>query len=226
MPAGRRPQDGLTRRSAQAVPGRPLNGGTLPGSVSATDRVIAGALVAVLLLSTVQAVAPRPRPALVWSQPAEPARPAPPSVPASPQPAGAGPDPEPPAKDSNPSCGPAKGDALDRWIAQASAALEHVGERPITDRDALRLIIAAESSGDPCAVNNWDINARRGTPSIGLVQTIRPTFDRWALPGYGDIRHPVDNIIAGVRYARGRYGSESHVPGVVGRRTGARYSGY
>ncbi|MFF0144619.1 transglycosylase-like protein with SLT domain [Amycolatopsis sulphurea] len=197
------------------------------GTVSATDRVLAGALVVILALSSVQPPTPRLRPALVWPQPAEPPRPAP-AAPAPPSvpPAGAGPDPGPPFKDPAPACGPARPDALDRWIGQAAAALEYAGEPPITDRAALRLIIAAESSGDPCVVNTWDANARRGTPSIGLVQTIRPTFDRWALPGYGDIRHPVDNIVAGVRYARARYGSESNVPGVVGRRTGRSYSGY
>ena len=198
-----------------------------PGIVSATDRAIAGALVVILLFSSVQPLSPRPRLAAVWPQPAEPARPGlVPSAPPSTPPAGAGPDPGPPFKDRAPACGPARPDALDRWIAQASAALEHAGEPPITDRAALRLIIAAESSGDPCVVNTWDANARRGTPSVGLVQTIRPTFDRWALPGYGDIRHPVDNIIAGVRYARGRYSSESNVPGVLGRRTGNGYRGY
>ncbi|MBE8522010.1 transglycosylase SLT domain-containing protein [Amycolatopsis sp. H6(2020)] len=115
--------------------------------------------------------------------------------------------------------------STDGW-AQASAALEYAEEAPITDRDALRLIIAAESSGDPCVVNTWDANARRGTPSIGLVQTIRPTFDRWALPGYGDIRHPVDSIVAGVRYARARYGSEERTPGVLAKREQRKYTGY
>lgn len=199
-----------------------------PGPASATDRALAGALVIVVTLSNVQPIHTR-HPALpaVQLAPGEPARPLP-STPAPPIPetTGAGPAPKPPPKDDVIACGPAPGDALDRWIGQASDALVFVGEAPITDRAALRLIITAESSGDPCVVNTWDANARRGTPSIGLVQTIRPTFDRWALPGYGDIRHPVDNIIAGVRYARGRYGSESNVPGVVGKRTGTKYSGY
>lgn len=198
-----------------------------PGTVSATDRAIAGALVIILTLSSVQAITARPRPLPVWPLLAEPVRPIPVTqTPTSTEPTGTGPAPEPPPKDAAADCGPANGDALDRWIAQASAALEFAGEPPITDRAALRLIIAAESSGDPCVVNTWDTNAKRGTPSIGLVQTIRPTFDRWALPGYGEITHPVDNIVAGVRYARGRYGSESNVPGVVNKRTGNGYRGY
>ncbi|MFE0020533.1 transglycosylase SLT domain-containing protein [Amycolatopsis sp. NPDC059021] len=209
------------------------------GFTSAAVRVTAGALVAVLLLSNIPAVTPRPQPPFIGppATPGEPVRPAPPSLdpPAPPPTTTSGPPPEParpdpeptrPAKDPMPACGVASAGALERWISQASAALEYAGEAPITDRAALRIIITAESSGDPCAYNGWDINAKRGTPSIGLIQTIRPTFDRWKLPGYDNMRHPVDNIVAGVRYARGRYGSESKVPGVLGRRTGGGYSGY
>jgi SLT domain-containing protein len=58
------------------------------------------------------------------------------------------------------------------------------------------------------------------------MQTIDPTFDRWKLPGHENIYNPVDNIIAGVRYAVERYGSVSNVPGVVGTKTGGGYQGY
>lgn len=87
-------------------------------------------------------------------------------------------------------------------------------------------IIQHESSGDPNAQNNWDSNAQAGTPSIGLMQTIQPTFDANKLPGHDDIRNPVDNIIAGVRYAIGRYGSVSNVPGVIQVKQGGSYVGY
>ncbi|GGK50387.1 hypothetical protein Ppa06_09220 [Planomonospora parontospora subsp. parontospora] len=88
------------------------------------------------------------------------------------------------------------------------------------------MIIQHESGGNPHAINNWDSNAAAGIPSKGLMQTIDPTFDRWSLPGHKDIYDPVDNIIAGVRYAIGRYGSVSAVPGVVGTKNGTGYVGY
>ena len=69
-------------------------------------------------------------------------------------------------------------------------------------------------------------NAAAGTPSAGLMQTIAPTFDAYALPGHGDIYDPVDNIIAGVRYALARYGSLDNVPGVAAVRSGQPYVGY
>jgi SLT domain proteins len=88
------------------------------------------------------------------------------------------------------------------------------------------MIIKYESGGNPNAINRWDSNAAAGHPSKGLMQTIDPTFSRWALPGHTDIWNPVDNIIAGVRYAIGRYGSVSAVPGVVGMKDGTGYRGY
>jgi SLT domain-containing protein len=75
-------------------------------------------------------------------------------------------------------------------------------------------------------VNDDDVNAARGTPSQGLMQTIGPTFEAHKLPGHDDIRDPVDNIIAGVRYAIDRYGSVSRVPGVLAVARGDPYVGY
>ena len=58
------------------------------------------------------------------------------------------------------------------------------------------------------------------------MQTIQPTFNAYALPGHGNIYNPVDNIIAGVRYALARYGSLDNVPGVVAVHNGQQYVGY
>ena len=113
------------------------------------------------------------------------------------------------------------------WIAQAREILLQHGYRPEQmDPDAIATIIKHESSGNPSAVNNWDANAARGTPSMGLMQTIEPTFERFHLPGHDKILDPVDNIIAGVRYAVARYGSVSAVPGVRSLASGGDYRGY
>ena len=90
----------------------------------------------------------------------------------------------------------------------------------------IAMIIQHESGGNPNAQNNWDSNAAKGTPSIGLMQTIGPTFNSYKLAGHDNIRDPVDNIIAGVRYAIARYGSVSNVPGVKAVHNGGRYVGY
>ena len=81
-----------------------------------------------------------------------------------------------------------------------------------------------ESGGNPDAVNGEDSNAAEGHPSIGLMQTIQSTFDAYALPGYDDIYNPVDNIIAGARYAAAVYGSLDEM--VEARCDGSCWRGY
>ncbi|TDD51174.1 transglycosylase SLT domain-containing protein, partial [Saccharopolyspora elongata] len=118
-------------------------------------------------------------------------------------------------------------DQIGAWIDEAIGVLDQNGiPRDQIDADAIRTIIMHESNGNPSATNNWDSNAAAGTPSIGLMQTIEPTFESYALPGHGDIYNPVDNIIAATRYAMTTYGSVADVPGVAGLRSGGNYSGY
>lgn len=67
-----------------------------------------------------------------------------------------------------------------------------------------------ESGGNPRAVNNWDVNARRGDPSKGLMQVIGSTFRAYAMKGFNkNIFDPLSNILASMRYAIARYGSLS-----------------
>jgi hypothetical protein len=123
--------------------------------------------------------------------------------------------------------GPAPQGQVADWIREAIEILKAQGY-PVDKMNPndIWMIIQHESGGDPNAINNWDSNAARGTPSKGLMQTIDPTFNAHALPGHTNIYNPVDNIIAGVRYAIDRYGSVSNVPGVVGVNTGSGYRGY
>ncbi|RZU35935.1 transglycosylase-like protein with SLT domain [Streptomyces sp. BK022] len=83
-----------------------------------------------------------------------------------------------------------------------------------------------ESSGNPHAVNLTDSNAKAGHPSKGILQTIDPTFNAYSIKGHKDIWNPVDNIIAGVRYAESRYGSLANVPGIKSMANGGAYKGY
>lgn len=57
-------------------------------------------------------------------------------------------------------------------------------------------VIQHESGGRAGAVNNWDSNAAKGTPSKGILQFIEPTFLHYAMPGYGDIMRPFDQLLA------------------------------
>lgn len=123
--------------------------------------------------------------------------------------------------------GPAPKGQVGQWITQAQKILAKAGV-PAGKMNAqdIATIIQHESGGNPNAQNNWDSNAAAGHPSIGLMQTIGPTFNSYKLAGHDNIRNPVDNIIAGVRYAISRYGSVSNVPGVRAVHQGGAYVGY
>ncbi|HEV2637953.1 MAG TPA: transglycosylase SLT domain-containing protein [Actinocrinis sp.] len=114
------------------------------------------------------------------------------------------------------------GDDLNGWINQAVSVLAANGYS--VSYNAIYQTAMNESSGNPNAENGWDSNAAAGTPSIGLLQVIQPTFDAYALPGYGDIWNPVDNIIAGAVYAQDTYGGLDNV--VDARCGGSCWSGY
>jgi LysM repeat protein len=111
---------------------------------------------------------------------------------------------------------------LDGWIKQAISILNAHGY--YVSYNAIYQTVMHESGGNPKAVNGWDSNAAAGHPSIGLMQTIQPTFNAFALPGHTDIYNPVDNIIAGARYAASRYGSLDNV--VAARCGGSCWFGY
>ncbi|MBF6398082.1 DUF4226 domain-containing protein [Nocardia cyriacigeorgica] len=120
-----------------------------------------------------------------------------------------------------------QGGSVGQWIQQALEILRQAGtDMSKVDPAAIAIMAQHESSNNPRAINLWDDNAKRGTPSKGLLQTIDPTFRQYALPGYNDIWNPVHNIIAGVRYALDRYGSLSNVPGVKAVRAGGAHVGY
>ncbi|WP_243740898.1 transglycosylase SLT domain-containing protein [Streptomyces sp. 8K308] len=103
-------------------------------------------------------------------------------------------------------------DNLDGWIREA---LDIMAQHGIPGTyDGLYRNIMRESSGNPNAVNDWDINAINGTPSIGLLQVIQPTFDAYHVEGTPyDLYDPVANIVAAANYAWHRYGSIDNVNG-------------
>ena len=92
---------------------------------------------------------------------------------------------------------------------------------------AVNAIVEHESGWDPKAINNYDINAKNGHPSRGLMQTIPTTFQAYAIPGHDrNITDPLSNLVAGIRYAVHRYGSLQQVPGVQALARNDDYRGY
>ena len=102
----------------------------------------------------------------------------------------------------NPSAG------VEQWRNLAAKALQMTGQYSASNLNLLLYQMQTESGGNPNAINNWDINAKNGTPSKGLMQVIDPTFKAYAMKGYNtNIYDPLSNMIAAIRYTVSRYGS-------------------
>lgn len=113
------------------------------------------------------------------------------------------------------------GSGVERWRNVAIRALKMTGQYSTSNLNALLNQMRTESNGNPKAINNWDINAKNGTPSKGLLQVIDPTFRQYAIPGFNsNIYDPLSNILASIRYALSRYGSLSAAYRGVGYENG------
>lgn len=101
-----------------------------------------------------------------------------------------------------------QGTGVARWRDTVVRALEANGIEPNNFRvSKILATIQRESNGDPNAQNNWDINALRGDPSIGLMQTIGRTFNAYKHPGHNNIRNGYDNLLAAINYIKHTYGT-------------------
>ncbi|MFF0623649.1 transglycosylase SLT domain-containing protein [Streptomyces sp. NPDC004296] len=99
---------------------------------------------------------------------------------------------------------------LDGWIRESLDIMKSKGIPG--SYEGLHRNIMRESSGNPYAINDWDINARNGIPSKGLLQVIQPTFNTYHVSGTPhDLYDPVANITAAANYAAHRYGSIDNV---------------
>ncbi|MER0242034.1 transglycosylase SLT domain-containing protein [Streptomyces sp. HSW2009] len=99
---------------------------------------------------------------------------------------------------------------LDGWIKESLAILKKQGIP--ASYEGIHRNIMRESSGNPRAINDWDVNAVAGIPSKGLLQVIPPTFKAFHVEGTSwDIYDPVANITAACNYAAQKYGSMDNV---------------
>ncbi|MFF1444268.1 transglycosylase SLT domain-containing protein [Streptomyces sp. NPDC058295] len=99
---------------------------------------------------------------------------------------------------------------LDGWIKHSLDIMKSKGIPG--SYSGLHRNIIRESSGNPKAINNWDINAINGIPSKGLLQVIPPTFAAYHVAGTSwNIYDPVANITAAANYAADKYGTIDNV---------------
>lgn len=80
----------------------------------------------------------------------------------------------------------------------------------------LMIIMQKESSGNPVAYN-----PKSG--ATGIMQVKPGTFRSNAMPGYGDIWNPLDNMIAAINRIKNAWGTPWNIPGVA---DGRPYKGY
>lgn len=81
---------------------------------------------------------------------------------------------------------------------------------------AMNKIITRESGWDTNAVNRWDINARRGDPSKGLMQVIHSTFESYRDKSLPDSQtDPMANMVAALNYMGHRYGHGNNAAGLL-----------
>jgi len=99
------------------------------------------------------------------------------------------------------------GAGVEQWRNLATQMLAREGQ-DVGLIDTLLRRMNQESGGNPNAINLWDSNAIKGTPSKGLMQVIDPTFATYHDPGLSsNIYDPSANIASSILYAKGNYGS-------------------
>ncbi|MCV2528114.1 transglycosylase SLT domain-containing protein [Melissococcus plutonius] len=108
-----------------------------------------------------------------------------------------------------PTSGP-PGAGVERWKDLVKKALDANGLSTSGAMiDKVLRQIQTESSGNPNAKQpGADPDGDGSGPALGLMQTKRSTFDAYKFPGHGNIFDGYDNLLAALKYAKARYGSD------------------
>jgi len=112
------------------------------------------------------------------------------------------------------------GGGVEQWRPVGLAALTAEGQDAAANISYLLAQMTTESGGNPTIVNTTDSNWVAGTPSVGLLQVIGPTYATYKDPRfdkgpyeYGVSVDPMANITAAIKYTLSAYGSLSSVWG-------------
>lgn len=87
------------------------------------------------------------------------------------------------------------GGSVSKGMIEKAAKAMHVNLSG-SELSTIQAVIQHESGGSSTAVNNWDVNAKNGTPSKGILQFIDPTFKHYAVKGHGQILNAYDQLLA------------------------------
>jgi len=112
-----------------------------------------------------------------------------------------------------------------QFLKIAREALQITGHGDVKGGAQTLLWLAQkESSLNPNAINEEDVNAQNGIPSQGLMQVIPPTFSAYHEPGTSsNIKDPLANIAASINYQFDSYGGLVHfTPYAKGGKFGGR----
>jgi hypothetical protein len=108
---------------------------------------------------------------------------------------------------------PSSSPGVAHWRPISLQALSIAGQAA-SNLGKLEMQMTTESGGNPRAINRYDINWQHGTPSVGLMQVIGPTYAAYRHPQYnsppfeyGVSEDPLSNILSAIRYTVNRYGS-------------------
>lgn len=102
------------------------------------------------------------------------------------------------------SLGAPKGSGVTRWKPQVEIALKKLNLDSGLVNKVLRQI-NTESGGNPKAMGGTD--GLKDGRATGLMQVKPGTFSAYKLSGHGNIMNGYDNMLAGLNYAKHRYGS-------------------
>lgn len=110
--------------------------------------------------------------------------------------------------------GAGPGGGVEQWRPVVQDLLRRYKFPMEWEHNTMRRMAQENASGDPGAVNDYDVNWQNGIPSVGLMQVTRPAYMDHKDPAldkgpykYGVSIDPAANIGASMRYGMSRYGS-------------------
>ena len=105
------------------------------------------------------------------------------------------------------------GSGVERWRPQVIRALKMLGLSTSLVGKVLKQIQTESGGNEKARQPGADPDGDGSGPALGLMQTKRNTFNSYALAGHHNIFNGFDNILAGLNYAKSRYGNSLYFLG-------------